>query len=228
MALTGQWNGIKFKVSTNIVRGFSSLQIKGQCETEEKKSDKESYSAWKNEKACECSMKVTLHRELGCDVRKEAMKFVAYAKRGEQDYFYVGKSKLATYQFMLVSADVDNVEISPKGTWVSATVSLTLKQATKKDGSVSTDAKDGTKKASVRRSNPTTTDTSKRDAAIAVAQADKKAKQASRSVANAAKSVAEKARAVISTAIDAAKKLTQKRSTVPTFGTKSKNAVMTR
>lgn len=124
----GRWNGHKFKVSANLIRGFDSLQIKGSSATEEKKKNGQIYIARKNGRPAEVSITVHLNAFTGCEVRKEAMKFVSEAQKGKKDYFYVGNKKLTPYKLLLTDATVKEIQIAPDHTWVSADVQLTFKQ----------------------------------------------------------------------------------------------------
>ena len=130
-----RWNNHAFKVDKKSIRGFTSLQIKGSTETEDKVGSDQKFVSRKNSKATEITLTAILSTSMGCDVRKEAMQFVAEAYAGNMDWFYIGKSKLATYKLMLTDATVKDIVISPKGKWLSANVALTLKQSTQKNGS---------------------------------------------------------------------------------------------
>ena len=130
-----RWNNHAFKVDKKSIRGFTSLQIKGSTETEDKVGSDQKFVSRKNSKATEITLTAVLSASMGCDVRKEAMQFVAEAYAGNMDWFYIGKSKLATYKLMLTDATVKDIVISPKGKWLGANVALTLKQSTQKNGS---------------------------------------------------------------------------------------------
>ena len=155
MTVIGKWNGHKFGVSKNAIRGFYDLKINGSSDTEDKKSGGEQYVNRKNGKPLEISLSIILNSALGSKVRTEAMTFISQAQEGAKDYFYIGKSKLCTCQLMLVKADIQDVIMSAKGTWVSAKVGLTLKQCTKGDGSTGGSSSGGGGKKSVK--NPGTT-----------------------------------------------------------------------
>lgn len=131
----GRWNGHIFKVDKKSIRGFKDLQIKGATETEDKVGGNQKFVSRKNSKPTEISLTAILSKQFGCDVQKEAMQFVADAYNGCNDWFYVGKSKLATYKLMLTDANVKDIVITPKGKWLSCSVALTLKQCTQKNGS---------------------------------------------------------------------------------------------
>ena len=131
----GRWNNHIFKVDKKSIRGFKDLQIKGATETEDKVGSNQKFVSRKNSKPTEISLTAILSKQFGCDVQKEAMQFVADAYNGCNDWFYVGKSKLATYKLMLTEANVKDIVITPKGKWLSCSVALTLKQCTQKNGS---------------------------------------------------------------------------------------------
>lgn len=138
MAETGKWNDHVFTVSPKLIQTFNGLSIRGASETEDKESGGEKYVARKAGKPKEISFTVELNAMLGCKVREEAMKLVDEAVAGTRNYFYVGGKKLVTCQLMLVEASVDEVDIGPGNQWVKARVKLTMKQASKNDGSMGT------------------------------------------------------------------------------------------
>lgn len=136
MAEIGRWNKHIFQVSSNLIRGFTGLTIKGSSETEDKESGGEKYVSRKSGKPTEISITVGLNAMTGCDVRTEALKFVSEAEAGAKDYFYVGSKKLVTCKLMLTEASVKDTAISGNGTWTSAKVQLTFKKCTKNDGTL--------------------------------------------------------------------------------------------
>lgn len=143
MAKVAKWNNHTFEVSPGLIRGFTGLQIKGSSETEDKEINKEKFVTRKNAKPTEISLTAVLNALLGCDVRNEAMQFVADAKAGKTGYFYIGNKKLMTCQLMLTEADVSETQITASGKWVSAQVQLSFKQASKDDGSTSAQSTGG-------------------------------------------------------------------------------------
>lgn len=153
---TGRWNGHKFTVSSSVIRGFDDLQIKGSCELASKKKSKQGYAKRKSGNPTEITLTVILNAYAGCDVRKEALAFVEEARDGKQDYFYAGGKKLVSCKLMLTAVNVKETEISPKGTWINAKVTLTMKQSSKGSSSSSTSGskKKKSKKASVKSSSP--------------------------------------------------------------------------
>ena len=167
---TGRWNGHKFLLSQKLIRGFSDLQIKGSCELKDKSDSQQGYVAKKGGSPTEVTVTIHLNAYTGCDVRKEAMAFVAEARSGKRDYFYIGNKKLISSRLMLTNANVSKVEISHKGTWISADVALTMKQCAKTDTAAKnsttssntgsgTSSGSGSGKASVKATSPTTTKT---------------------------------------------------------------------
>ena len=159
MAETGSWNVHVFTVSPTLIRGFTGLTIKGASETSTKTASKQQYLARKAGKPVEVAITVELNAMTGCDVRGEALAFIAEARDGKKNYFYVGSKKLVPCQLMLTEASVEETHIAPGGTWVSARVKLSMKQASKNDGSSSggsSGKKKTTKKASVKKSTSAT------------------------------------------------------------------------
>lgn len=135
MAEIASWNGHSFVVSPTVVRGFTGLTIKGGSETEDKTSGGDKYVSRKNSSPSQVSLTAELNALLGCDVRKEAMKFIDDANAGSKGYFYMAGKKLLPCQLMLTEASVTETTISPNGTWLSCKVQLTMKQCGKYDGS---------------------------------------------------------------------------------------------
>lgn len=160
MAEIGRWNGHKFIVSPELILGFTDLQIKASSETKEKKKSKQKYVKRKNGKPTEVTLTVKLTAQAGCDVRSEAMAFIADARAGKKDYFYVNNKKLVTCKLMLTDATVKEAVIPNGGDdWVSADVSLTLKQAAKGSDKASGGKKKKSKKVSVKKRSTTKTRT---------------------------------------------------------------------
>ena len=133
--LIGEWNRHKFEISPKVFRSFSGLQIDAEAETEDKIVDsaKLKYVSRKNSKPATVQLTVILNRHAGCMVYTEVTKFIEDAQAGATGYFYIGKRKLVPYELMLTKATAKEVCISPKGTWVSAEVQLSLKQADSTD-----------------------------------------------------------------------------------------------
>lgn len=143
MGEIARWNGHKFEVSSNVIRSFTGLSIKGSSETKDKGSSNQKYVERKNGKPKEISLTANLHTQLGCDVKSEAMAFVDEATAGKKDYFYIGSKKLMTCSMMLTEASVDEIGITNSGAWTKADVKLTFKQCSKNDSSTSTSGSGG-------------------------------------------------------------------------------------
>ena len=152
MAEIGRWNGHRFEVSSNRIRGFHSLPLKGASETEDKTASGQKYVSRKNAQPTELSLTVHLGARRGIDVRTEALAFVSQAMAGKKDYFYIGGKKLAPCKMMLTEASVSEIELSPKGKWIRADVALTMKQASKNDTTAAKSTGSGNK-ASVKKKN---------------------------------------------------------------------------
>ena len=124
----GRWGGHVFIVSSKLIRGFSDMSIEGSSETEEKEKKEQKHVTRKRGNPIDVSLTVSLSAFTGCNVRKEAMEFVSEARNGKTDYFYVGGKKLVSCKLMLTNASVQEIEISPGGTWTNAKVALSFKQ----------------------------------------------------------------------------------------------------
>ena len=168
MAEIGRWNGHIFEVSSNVVRGWTGLTVKGTIETTDKTKSKEMYVVRKQSKPTEISLSVHLHASLGCDVRTEAFAFIDEARAGALDYFYIGEEKLVPYQLLLTEASIKEAKLFADGTWSSAEVKLTLKQGeivtvkkttttSASSSSSSSSSGSGSKKVSVKSTSTTTT-----------------------------------------------------------------------
>lgn len=224
MAETGNWNGHVFTVSPSLIRGFTGLTIKGASETSTKTSSKQQYLARKAGKPVEVSFTVDLHVSLGCNVRSEALAFVTEARDGKKNYFYVGNKKLVPCQLMLVEASIDETQIATDGTWVFARVKLTMKQASKNDGSTSSGSskKKTTKKVSVKKSTSTTKKTS------IVSTVVNTVKNVVSTVKNAVSNIVksnpfQKAQATIKKVVSAAKAASQKKTVTKPAAIKKNN-----
>ncbi len=153
MAEIGRWNGYKFQITSNVIRGFTGLTVKGACETEDKKKKKSlGYVKRKQGKPSEVSLTVVLSAAIGCDVRNEAMNLVNSATAGAKDYFYIGSHKLLACKLMLVEASLKEVSVGMGDTWIAAQVQLTMKQCDKGGSSSSgSGKKKKSKKKSVKK-----------------------------------------------------------------------------
>lgn len=125
---TGRWNGHKFTVSPTLIYSFNKLKIKGSSELLGKDDSEQGYVSRKGANPMEVTFNVVLNAHTGCNVRQEAMNFIAEANNGDRDYFYVGLQKLVAPLLMLTDATVDEIETTREGKWIRAAVSLTMKQ----------------------------------------------------------------------------------------------------
>lgn len=164
MALLAEWNGHRFEVTPYAVRSFGDLQISGSCKTSDtnksftvkvpaldrkgqRQYDKKGNLKTKNEthknffkkfsngQPIDLSFSAYLHMQLGCDVRNEAMDFINDAEKGSKGYLYIDGHKIVTCEMMLTKANVTDVKIAANGWWLSATVKLTMVQASTFDQS---------------------------------------------------------------------------------------------
>lgn len=164
MALLAEWNGHRFEVTPYAVRGFGDLQISGSCKTSDtnksftvkvpaldrkgqRQYDKKGNLKTKNEthknffkkfsngQPIDLSFSAYLHTQLGCDVRNEAMDWINDAEKGAKGYLYIDGHKIVTCEMMLTKANVTEVKIAANGWWLSATVQLTMVQASTFDQS---------------------------------------------------------------------------------------------
>ena len=209
MATIGKWHGHAFEVSSQIIRSFTDLTIKGSSETENKTSSGYGYVSRKNSKPAEVGITVGLSALTGCDPRNEATAFVNEANAGSSDYFYVGGQKLVPYKLMLTNADVTEVEIAPGGKWVSCKVKLTMKQCAVPDGTKTSSSSSGgsssssssssSKKTSTKTSSKTTTKNNTVDAVSGAAPSVSAALKSTAKVVSAVTKVVSTAKKVSST-----------------------------
>ena len=140
MAVIAQWNGHTFEVGSQLIRGFTDLQVSGGCETTDKNTYKLKYKEHKYGEVPKISLTVHLNALTGVtNVWDEAMQYIDEATAGATDYFYTGGYKLIPAEMMLTKAQVTEVVMMPgRGDeWISADVQLTFEQGTKSDGSSS-------------------------------------------------------------------------------------------
>ena len=223
--VVGQWNEHEFKVSPTLIRGFSALKIKASSETEDVTDGAEKYVKFKNGNPSEVNLTVHLNKSLGCDVETEAMAFLDDASAGATGYFYIAGKKLVTCQLMLTDASIGEFALSPDGVWLSAEIQLTMKKASKDDGSLAGAAPapaassgggggGGSKKTSVKK---TSTTTSKKATVVAAAKttasAVKTVAYTVKKVASPIVSTVKSAVSAISKAVSKAKKVTPKTTT---------------
>ncbi len=134
MAQIASWNGHTFEVSSQLIRSFRDLTLKGSCETEGKTSGNQEYAKRKKGKGAELTISVALSALLGVtDVRSEALAYVKEANDGASEYFYLGTQKLVEAKMMLTNAEVTEYICMPGNAdeWISCDVKLTFKQAGK-------------------------------------------------------------------------------------------------
>ena len=150
MALLAEWNGHRFEVTPYAIRGFGDLSISGSCKTSDtsktftinvpnlnKKTGQHTnkFKKFSAGEPIDLSFNAYLHTQLGCDVRNEAMDFINDAERGAKGYLYIDGHKIVTCEMMLTKANVTDVKIASNGWWLSATVQLTMAQASTFDQS---------------------------------------------------------------------------------------------
>ncbi len=138
MATIATWGNHKFVVEPSVIQSFTDLKIKGHCNTEDKNNESKEFVTRKSGKPTEISLTVQLNALTGVkDVYGEAMLYVQEADEGKTDYLYLGPSKVLDIKLMLVTAEVQEVIFFPGSgnIWISCSVKLTLKKASKKDGS---------------------------------------------------------------------------------------------
>ena len=149
-----KWGEIAFYVKPSGIRGVKDIQITGKCETEDEEEDKEKSSKKKNADKYEVSLTAMLNAFLGEDVQKTAMRLVEAARTSQEGYIYTRNSKLFSAPFMLTSATVSNLEISPAGVWLMCDVKMTLEQSSKMGGAKAGKDSGQSAKESVRSTPP--------------------------------------------------------------------------
>ena len=126
--------GINFFVKPTQVKGVTEIQIKASAETEDQEIDGEKYVIRKSAGSFEITMKAILNSMLGVNVEEETMKILEAARNGDDGYFYIAGKKLLTPMFMMTEANAEEVLLTGNGSWASCTVTMTLKQCSKYDG----------------------------------------------------------------------------------------------
>ena len=164
MSEIARWAGHTFEVTPKMVLSLNALAITSGVETDDVETGGQQYVKKKAGRAAEITFEVPLSGYLGVDVRSEAMRLIDEARKGTQDYFYIGGSKLMTCQMMLTEASVTETQIAPSGTWAACKVALTMQQSSKFDGEADAGAGDsggaggsssgGSKKRSVKTQTP--------------------------------------------------------------------------
>lgn len=135
-----RWGDIAFHVSPTSMRGIKDIAIEAGCETEDSTVDGEKFVKRKNGNPYAISMTALLDARLGEDVQSVATQMTEAARLSRTGYFYTGGAKLFPSQFMMVTAKINNIELMPGGKWLRCEVALTLKQASKYDGTTSSAA----------------------------------------------------------------------------------------
>ena len=162
MSEIARWAGHTFEVTPKMVLSLNALAITSGVETDDVETGGQQYVKKKAGRAAEITFEVPLSGYLGVDVRSEAMRLIDEARKGTQDYFYIGGSKLMTCQMMLTEASVTETQIAPSGTWAACKVALTMQQSSKFDGEADAGAgasdsggsSSGGKKRSVKTQTP--------------------------------------------------------------------------
>lgn len=139
-----RWGDIAFYVSPTSMRGIKDIAIEAGCETEESTVDGEKFVTRKNGNPYVISMTAVLDKRLGEDVQSVATQMTEAARKSQTGYFYTGGAKLFPSQFMLVTAKISDIELMPGGKWLRCEVAMTLKQASKYDGSTTSSAVEST------------------------------------------------------------------------------------
>lgn len=132
-----QWDGIKFQISGTAATLMNNLRITAQSETEDKTSDGQSYAAIKNRKPTEVTITMPLVAALGNDVQAQVADLIDREKKSKEDYFYASGKKMLPYKLMIIRAEAEEIEISPSGKWVAATVNLGFIQSSGEDRAAS-------------------------------------------------------------------------------------------
>lgn len=164
-----KWDDVEFGLFGNQVYGIEDLSITGSCETEEHKEVTEKYVKSTASAPYEISMTGILDAQLGADVKKTALRLTEAARLSEKGYFYTGDSKLFACRFMMLSAEICDINMNPKGAWLSCKVKMKLKQCDKYSGKDTSSSSSGrgssgssssssssSKKASTKKSKITT------------------------------------------------------------------------
>ena len=124
------WWKYRFIVSPNAIMGFKGLQVKASCELESKDNSQAGIAVRKRANPTEVSFDAVFCALTGVSPREESHDLLLAAQNGYQSHLYIGGKKIISYQFMLTDATLQDVEVTPKGKWVSAKMHLTMKQCT--------------------------------------------------------------------------------------------------
>lgn len=130
-----QWGSVKFFVNPMNVRSFKGLSIKSSTTTETEEKDEDAYVIKKKNGAYEISMTAIIDKRLGeSNVMSVAVDLAEKCRTGYSDYMYTIGKKLVTPKVMGTGATIQNIVMSPGGTWISCEVSITAKQCSKGGG----------------------------------------------------------------------------------------------
>ena len=123
-----RWSNHKWIISSHEIRSIRDIHITGSSDVEKSDDNDQGYYSYKGSNPTEVTMTAILNAHTGNDVRKEVESFIMDAKKGVNDYIYVGYKKLFSCTMILTNASAKKIELAPNTTWVSAEVSLTFMQ----------------------------------------------------------------------------------------------------
>lgn len=154
---------VQFYARADAVFGLRDFGLSSAVETDDSTVDDESFVKKKSSGKYEITLTAVLSAALGVDPQAAALDLAKRAREGETGYLYAQEKKLLPNSFMLTSAKISGVEISPAGTWTYAEAALTLTQASKADGTTSSRASEasssggadgGSGRKSAKKKNP--------------------------------------------------------------------------
>ena len=128
--------GISFFVKPKTIQGIKGFNIHSSTDTEDMENDGEKFIQKKNAGSIEITLNAELNGFVGADVKGIADRAIDAARRGEIGYFYCYGKKMYASQFMMTSAEANDIVLNSKGGWISCTLNMTLKQSTKADGTI--------------------------------------------------------------------------------------------
>lgn len=123
-----RWSNHKWIISSHEIRSIRDIHITGSSDVEKSDDNDQGYYSYKGSNPTEVTMTAILNAHTGNDVRKEVESFIMDAKKGVNDYIYVGYKKLFSCTMILTNASAKKIELAPNTTWVSAEVALTFMQ----------------------------------------------------------------------------------------------------
>lgn len=121
--------GFSFHISADTALLYDKMKMSAEMETEDKTEGEQNYVSIKNGKAVQITFSVFLEAALGMDVKEYIKRLLHSAQRGIKNYLYISGEKIFPFLMMMVKAEADNIQKAPSGAWISATVNLTMKQA---------------------------------------------------------------------------------------------------